>query len=354
MNELVYKAKSKFSYRKLIYWILVLTFFYFVSKYLTEIEQVLEALLQGRLEFILIAMLFEVLFYLYSTQFSIKLLRVNQIRVPYIKMLKFFTTSAFLNVSAPGGSLGGLIYQIKKVSVEASAVTGKVFISLVMQVLNLYWSFMLLAFVSMWFVISHGMQYATMFTAVMLFALISGVTFGVYVLLREYPSKLLSWVNRFNVLHKWLKRLIKKYNGEGTDLWIEKKIVEIHDATRKISETKGLWGEMLISGMMLHLIHATILYYVMSAFNIPFSPSLLVVGYTTMYLFTVISPTPLGIGVAEGFAQLVFVAFGVESEKALLAVLAFRAITVWIPMIIGFATFRFGERKSDASDNVRS
>jgi len=331
------KSKKKNLYiGKVLYWLLMIAFGYFVSKYLTEIEDVLKALSQGNLLFIVLAFLFQALYYIFTTQFSVQLLSLLSIKMGFKRMLSLFTSSIFLNVTAPGGSIGGMLYQVQKVMKETGSEAGKVFIALSMVILNMYWAFLILALISLWFVISHGMEFAAMFTAIVLFALLSAFTLGIYNLILNRPSKLLSFVLKV----KWINKIIQRFGGKGGEEWMEKNIAQMHDATRVFSETPNLFVSMVSSGLMLHIIQITILLYVMLAFNIALSPPLLIVGYTTMYLFTVISPTPQGLGVAEGVAQIVFVAFGVESEKALLAVLSYRAITVWIPVIVGFITFK--------------
>jgi uncharacterized protein (TIRG00374 family) len=330
------KKPGKVSGGKIIYLILMIAFGFFISQYLTEIEDVIVALSQGKLIFIILAFLFEALYYIFTTQFSIQLLEHVSIKLGFKRMFSLFVSSVFLNVTAPGGSVGGMLYQVKKVAEETKSDTGKVFMALIMVILNMYWAFLILAFISLWFVFTNGMEYAAMFTAIILFALISGFAIAVYNLILHYPSKLLE----FALKAKWITAIIKKFGGTGGEEWIEKNIGQMHDAARLFSEGDKLFVSLVSSGMMLHIIQITILLYVMLAFNIAFSPSLLIVGYTTMYLFTVISPTPQGLGVAEGVAQLVFVAFGVEPEKALLAVLAYRAITVWIPVFLGFIAFR--------------
>jgi uncharacterized protein (TIRG00374 family) len=331
---------EKISFGKVLSVILMIAFGFFISQYLTEIEDVIVALSQGKLVFIALAFLFEALYYIFTTQFSLQLLELVSIKIGFKRMFSLFVSSVFLNVTAPGGSVGGILYQVKRVAKETKSDAGKVFMALSMVILNMYWAFLILAFISLWFVFTNGMEYAAMFTATLIFVVGSSVSIAIYRLILHSPSKLLDFVLKA----KWITKIIKKFGGTGGEDWIEKNISQMHDAARMFSEGDKLFVSLVSSGMMLHIIQITILLYVMLAFNIAFSPSLLVVGYTTMYLFTVISPTPQGLGVAEGVAQLVFVAFGVEPEKALLAVLAYRAITVWIPVFLGFIAFRIRER----------
>jgi uncharacterized protein (TIRG00374 family) len=68
------------------------------------------------------------------------------------------------------------------------------------------------------------------------------------------------------------------------------------------------------------------------------SPAVLVVGY---FLGTVGSllPLPAGIGGVEGGMIGAFVAFGLPAGSAVIAVLAYRAISFWLPTLPGIAGY---------------
>jgi len=76
------------------------------------------------------------------------------------------------------------------------------------------------------------------------------------------------------------------------------------------------------------------------AFGLKFDLGVVVSGFTLGYLFTIISPTPSGIGVMEGMMTLALNSLGVELESAAILTLAFRAVTFWVPFFLGMAAFR--------------
>lgn len=76
------------------------------------------------------------------------------------------------------------------------------------------------------------------------------------------------------------------------------------------------------------------------AFGLKFDLGVVVSGFTLGYLFTIISPTPSGIGVMEGMMTLALNSLGVELESAAILTLAFRAITFWVPFFWGMVAFR--------------
>lgn len=346
------KILPKFSLNKLLYWGLLIAFVYFVSHSLTEIEEVLTALTEGKWYFIGLAFGFEILYYLYYVQFSNYLLSIVGKRLRYREILSYYTSSIFLSVTAPGGVLGSVLFQINKIVKKSNIPSGKVFISMMMVMLTSYWSYLLLAFVSMWFLVSNGIEYATMFTALVLFLLLSGFAFGVYHLISQRPQALLRFVETFDPIKKFVNNMIVKFGGVADGEWMNSKLMEMHDASTELTGRRNFFVNLLSSGLMLNIIQATIFIYVMLAFNVEFTPSAWIVGYATIFLFSIISPTPQGIFIVEGLAQVALVAFGVDPEKALLVVLAYRAITLWIPVLVGFAWFTLEKRIGRYIDNA--
>ncbi len=68
---------------------------------------------------------------------------------------------------------------------------------------------------------------------------------------------------------------------------------------------------------------------------------LLVIGYSIGTLFLVVSVTPQGLGVVEGVMTAVFASLGVPIERAAVAVLAYRGLSFWMPLWIGFLALRW-------------
>ena len=72
------------------------------------------------------------------------------------------------------------------------------------------------------------------------------------------------------------------------------------------------------------------------AFSQPISPTIVLAGVGMAGLFTAVSPTPVGVGIVEGAVAAVFASLGVEPGAALIVSLAFRGLTLWLPVLYGF------------------
>jgi uncharacterized protein (TIRG00374 family) len=76
------------------------------------------------------------------------------------------------------------------------------------------------------------------------------------------------------------------------------------------------------------------------AYQVPFSTGTIIAGFSMGYQFAVVSPTPAGIGIVESVWPIFLRSLGVATGAATVIMLTFRALTFWIPLLIGFIAFR--------------
>lgn len=82
------------------------------------------------------------------------------------------------------------------------------------------------------------------------------------------------------------------------------------------------------------------------AFGQPFSSGTLVAGFSLGHLFTIISPTPAGIGVVEGAMTIALGTLRVPLGTATVITLAYRGLTFWLPFFYGFVGLRLLQRQA--------
>ncbi|MCC6190535.1 MAG: flippase-like domain-containing protein, partial [Anaerolineales bacterium] len=82
------------------------------------------------------------------------------------------------------------------------------------------------------------------------------------------------------------------------------------------------------------------------AFGQPFSSGTLVAGFSLGHLFTIISPTPAGIGVVEGAMTIALRTLRVPLGTATVITLAYRGLTFWLPFFYGFVGLRLLQRQA--------
>jgi len=85
------------------------------------------------------------------------------------------------------------------------------------------------------------------------------------------------------------------------------------------------------------------------SFDIPFSAGTIVGGFAIAYLFVIVSPTPSGVGIVEGFMAVALNTLGVDFSQAVIITLEYRGVTFWLPVAIGalaLRSLRLGQTKT--------
>jgi hypothetical protein len=115
------------------------------------------------------------------------------------------------------------------------------------------------------------------------------------------------------------------------------------EAATGLAALRTDWREYLLPAGLSLLgkgVLISILYMCCLAFQVPAEPDTLVAGFCIAYLFTIVSPTPSGIGVVEGAMTLGLSSLGVPLEAATVITLAYRGLTFWLPFAYGFVGMR--------------
>jgi len=76
------------------------------------------------------------------------------------------------------------------------------------------------------------------------------------------------------------------------------------------------------------------------AYQVPFTAGTLVAGLSIATLFTIVSPTPSGLGFVEGALTLALNAMRVPLGSAAVITLTYRAATFWFPLAVGAYALR--------------
>jgi hypothetical protein len=89
-----------------------------------------------------------------------------------------------------------------------------------------------------------------------------------------------------------------------------------------------------------------VLAFTFLALGTPFTAGTIVGGFSISYLFAYASPTPSGMGFVEGILPLALHTMTVPLTQAVLITLAFRALTLWLPLLVGAIAFRLLQRQA--------
>jgi uncharacterized protein (TIRG00374 family) len=116
------------------------------------------------------------------------------------------------------------------------------------------------------------------------------------------------------------------------------------DAAEGLRHARSSPGELWLPfalGLSTKALMMTILFLMFMAFNQPFSVATLIAGFSIGYLFTIVSPTPSGIGFVETAMTLALTSLRVPLAAAALIVFGYRGFTLWLTMIYGMVAIRW-------------
>jgi uncharacterized protein (TIRG00374 family) len=114
----------------------------------------------------------------------------------------------------------------------------------------------------------------------------------------------------------------------------------------------GLWVPFAL-GLSTKILMMSILFLMFLAFKQPYSITTIVAGFSMGKLFTIVSPTPSGVGFVETAMTLALNSLGVPLAPAALVVLGYRGFTLWLTMFYGMIGIRWvGLSTSKASPNL--
>lgn len=250
-----------------------------------------------------------------------------------------------LVAAAGAGGVAVTAWALDRAGMSAQVIACRMVASLAVQY-SVYFAALIVCGLGLWFgVFGGGGSFALTVTPAVFAALVIVAILSLALMPPDVEQRLERFGNRPGPLGWIASRLAKVPGTLGSGVR-----TAIHLARTKPLGLLGAlayWGfDIAVLGVCFH------------AFGTSVSLAVLVLGYFLGTLGSLL-PLPGGIGGVEGAMIGTFVAFGVPAGSALIAVLAYRAISFWLPTlpgIIGYVTLRStvrGWRQADRA-NVAS
>jgi phosphatidylglycerol lysyltransferase len=338
--------------RRWIFWILVVLFVWVVISRLSEIKKLADTLLAGQWQWVAVAALSQVVYYIiYTALYQSAFLTVG-VKSRLSELLPVTFASIFMNVAAPSGGASSAVLFADDATRRGQSGARAAVGTLLVLVVDLS-AFLVVLLVGMIYLFTqHDLKFYESFAAVFLLVIIGGLTALLLLGLwrQQWLHRLLIWVQR---LANRIARLIKRPDFLD-EAWVEKNTAEFTEAAMAIAAQPGMLLQTVGIAFAAHLVDLTSLFVLFLAFHQKVHFGVLVAGYSMGILFWVVSITPQGIGVVEGMMTLVFTSLGVPIERATVISLAFRGLTFWLPLGIGFVVLRrlrsFGAKESTQTE----
>jgi uncharacterized protein (TIRG00374 family) len=331
--------------RFLTAFILLLAVYILISRF-TEVQEVAETLREGSLLWLGLALLLQLGWLGNIALMYQAIYRLLGMPGTLWQLLPLAVTSNFINTAAPSGGVGGMAIFINDARQRGTSAA-RVTIAGVLYVLFDYFGFLcvLAGGLVVLFVRNHltGVEITASLILLLSAAALAGLLLLGMVSSRNFARVLIGGARTVNaLLHPILRR---PYLSEARALQFAT------EASEGLSALRTDWREYLLPAGLSLLGKACmigILFLTFVAFQVPAEVGTLVAGFSIGFLFTIVSPTPSGIGIVEGAMTLGLASLGVPLAWATVVTLAYRGLTFWLPFIYGFVTLRILERRWNA------
>lgn len=335
--------KNNIPWKKIFYWLILIGFVYAISTNLADIENVISILQRAEPVLLILAVVVQMMAVYALSSTLLQGSRLVGIKNNSNRSFFYYLMMLFFNVALPFGAWGGMFIYSKRLSSGSHKSTLGVWVGVMLAqiVVNMvYFLFIcagllyldLTGFKGLSILVISAVIFLFLHSLVLLF-----MWFSAYrpLYLKKFVLGTKEFLGTFGGIRKvsFLQMGTSKINSWLDDFNISTRII----MNGKDSRSLGL---VFMKGFVTVSLSVIVLWLLFLSFQIHVDAFQLIVGIGVIYLFTVVSPTPYGIGFVEGAAQLVFSGVGVPKEAAVVIVLAYRGLSVWLPIFLGFFVFR--------------
>lgn len=343
---------GRLSWQRILLGAFFIAFVWLIVSQFTEVEKLARTLAQGQWQWVLAAAVLQVAYYLVFTGTYQAAFYTLGIKRKLFELVPVTLGSLFVNVVTPTASTAGTALFVDDAARRGHS-PARAATAVLLQLVADFSAFLLLLVVGMAILfIEHDLQIYEVISAAIL-VLLTAVLAGVLLLGVWRPgavASLLAWVqSSVNRVGGWFKR---------PDLldadWAHNNAVEFTAASQAVFEQPARLARLLAITLLAYAVDLCSLYVIFLAFGQPIGFGPLVAGFAVGILFWIVSPIPQGIGLVEGMMALTYTSLGVPSETATIVSLAFRGLTFWLPLLLGFVliqrTRTFGGRERSLAE----
>jgi hypothetical protein len=324
--------------KRWLIWLLIITFFWLVGSRIAEIEHLADTLSEGQWQWIWAAILIQVIYHLNLAELYRSAFDTVGVKARIRDLVPVTFASLFVNVAVPTAGASGAALFVDDATRRGQSATKAAAGTLLVVVVS---------FASVLVVLVVGMTYLFVQHNLRLYQIIAAVFLLVAILLQvnllamglgrpKWMRGLLTWVQQFanNLALRFKRPAFLELD------WAAVTADEFNEAARAIIAYPSRLGRTLAVALLAHVLNLTCLYTLFLAFHQNVGLGELVAGYAMGMLFLIVSITPQGIGVVEGVMTLVFTSLGVPVAQAAVISLAFRGLSFWLPLLVGFVLLR--------------
>jgi glycosyltransferase 2 family protein len=308
-----------------------------------ELKHTWQTLKHAEVGFVALAIILLIGWTLNDASIYHSLYRVMNVRENFFHLILLSSASNFINVVAPSGGFGGIAVFVDDAGKRGqprglAAAVGALYLFLdyaaFMVILGLGWII---------YFRRNDLKPGELTASIIMLGIVLGLGALIYIGSRsgEQLGRVLAWLShRINaILWPMIRReYFREIAAREFGVEVAEGLSILHAKHHRIVMP------FLIS-LIGKLLQTIILGVTFLAFDVPFSTSTIIVGFSSAYLFLTVSPTPHGIGIVEAILPFTLASQGVEWEDAVIITLAYRGVTFWLPLFLGGISFQALQRE---------
>jgi uncharacterized protein (TIRG00374 family) len=303
-----------------------------------ELETIVVTLQHAHPLYLLLAVLVQFIWFISSGRMYQSVFHLLGIHESTMSLSRIAAAANFINVVAPTGGMGGVALFATEAR-RRGHPAGKATVAAALFLLLDQAAFLVVLSIGLIILVRRGDLSAGEISA-SLFLLAIAVSYGTILYIgyrsEERLGRLLA------KLARGINRLVNFFR-KGEYLSEDRAYEfahEVSDGFSGLTESPASLVRPILWGIFDKTLLMLVMVFSFLSFEVPFSAEIIVAGFSIAYLFLIVSPTPSGIGIVEGIMPLALTSLNVNWSQAVVITLAYRAVTFWIPLLVGAYAFR--------------
>ncbi|WKZ36870.1 MAG: lysylphosphatidylglycerol synthase transmembrane domain-containing protein [Anaerolineales bacterium] len=309
-----------------------------VALSLSELETLLETLQRASLRFFFLAILVQFLWFYTSGRMYQSIFHLLGVHESILTLSRIAVAANFVNVVAPTAGVGGVALFASEAR-RRGHPAGKATVAAALFLLLDQAAFLVVLALGLIVLFRRNdLDAGEISASLFLFCIALVYAFVLYLGYRSERrlGNLLAKVARaINRVVKFFRK--KEYLSEVRAYAFAH---EVADGFSGLTEKPSSLMRPILWGIFNKTLLMLILSFCFLSFRVPFSAGTIIAGFSIAYLFLIVSPTPSGIGIVEGVMPLALASLRVNWSQAVVITLTYRAVTFWIPLMVGAWAFR--------------
>jgi uncharacterized protein (TIRG00374 family) len=325
--------------RKLILAVVVLLAILFIIGRQADVTQVVETFQRGKPHWLLLAALIHLVAILNNGVTIRSIYRLLGLAEGVRRTAMLWCASVFFTIVTSSGGWGGMAVFVTD-GRKRGLPGARVAVALAMYYLFDFVSALVLVGLGLIVLIRRGRLETGEVIATALLAVYALLLASWLVLAWRSPEKLATVLTKGGAyINGLLRRVLRR-----DYLDVQRGRTLAHDMAAGLADLRRSRAGLLLP-LALSLSHKalmiSILFFCFLAFSQPFTAGTLIAAYAIAYMFTVVTPTPAGIGLIEGIMTVALAGLGIPLGTAALITLGYTGITLWLSLLYGMFSFRW-------------